>query len=177
MRMYKHKIFQFSSRENSCWEKPPLGYVRVDVDGSKDIQAQGACGGTVRDSSGKWILGFQQHIGHCLFSTMAEIYAIKAGLQICRTRGFTKVKLYSDSLEAIHLLLQDHGPFHPLSDVITDVRQLIYSHWEVEINHAYRESIMEADYLARTAYGPNKELFVLQNPPAFCSSQKLAGIG
>lgn len=45
------------------WIKPPLGYFKLNVDGSRDGNGVIGAGGVIRDSSGNWIQGFAHHIG------------------------------------------------------------------------------------------------------------------
>ena len=90
--------------------------------------------------------GFQRKLGH-ITPTVAEIHAIHTDLLLCRQLGLSRIKLYTDSLEAMCLLLIDCGQVHPLQDQIQEVRSLILSNWDLEIIHVYREGLRCVDYL------------------------------
>ena len=47
-----------------CWERPPLGWKKLNTDGSRLGGADSAgCGGIVRDDQGEWVAGFSKHVG------------------------------------------------------------------------------------------------------------------
>ncbi|XP_028757805.1 uncharacterized protein LOC114716910 [Neltuma alba] len=162
---FKHQIFQLNQQELR-WSPPPTGVFRLDTDGSVNLQ-QAACGGTIRDENGNWITGFQKRLGR-VPSTIAELIGITTGLQICKQQGFDKVLVYTDSLEAIHLLMIDSGGHHPFSTEITEGRRLIFSDWEIELRYAPRESIQCADFLAREAHHIVEDMKILNEPHPGC---------
>ena len=46
------------------WEKPPKGWIKLNMDGcALGSTGLAGCGGVVRDSHGKWISGFSRRIG------------------------------------------------------------------------------------------------------------------
>ncbi|XP_028761232.1 uncharacterized protein LOC114719845 [Neltuma alba] len=165
-----HKVFQNQARDQCRWTPPPTSYIRLDVDGSVSRNGMGACGGIIRDDQGAWLMGFQQKLGQA-GSTTAELMAIQAGLHLCKTKGYSKVKLYSDSWEAIQLLASNCNPSHPLREEITETRSLIFSNWDLEVRHAYREANKCADYLAKTAHDGNEDVRLIHMPPPFCMNQ------
>ena len=164
---YRHQIFRIHERAGTKWQPPPQGYVRVDVDGSRTNRGEAACGGVIRDYMGNWVYGFQQKLGY-MTSTAAEIQAIHNGLQICAHLGLTKIMLYSDSTEAIQLLLVDCDLDHPLYQEVVELRSLIHSTWDLEILHCHREGIQCADFLARTAHSNMTANVTLLTPPETC---------
>lgn len=74
-------------------------------------------------------------------STSAELLAIRAGMFFCKSMGFRKIKLFSDSCEAIQLLLTGVAEGHPLRDVIQETRELIAQDWDLEIIQSFREAL------------------------------------
>ena len=85
-----------------------------------------------------------------------------------------KVKIYTDSTEAIQLLFTNISEHHPLEQLIQEARELIFLDWDMQIIHVHREALTCADYLAKCGHDTDRELKLLQNPSAFCSDQMLA---
>lgn len=118
---------------------PPLeNTVRVDMDASISPWKNASCGGLIRNNKGEWICGFTRAVGDVPI-VLAEMMAIKTGLEVAFQLGFNKIILYSDSLNVINMILRDYVVDHFWRTDINDIRDLIYSNREVEIHHAYRE--------------------------------------
>ena len=65
------------------WERPPLGWMKLNTDGSWLGGAERAgCGGIVRDDQGEWVAGFSRHIGSTNSFT-AEMWGLREGLILC----------------------------------------------------------------------------------------------
>lgn len=172
--IYKNIIAAGSPNMTSGWTLPLEDYIRFDVDAAQDQNGVAACGGLYRDRSGRWICGFQKRLGFSIGSTMAEIMAIQHSLQVCKARGLKRIKMHSDSAEALHLLLRGQNQYHPLAEEIQSIRMLIYSDWDLEITYTCRENLCCVNALAKHALSSNNELIILDSPPAFCSDQMLA---
>ncbi|XP_028783727.1 uncharacterized protein LOC114739818 [Neltuma alba] len=103
-------------------------------------------------------------------STAAKLNALLTGLQICKQYGFKQIHAYTDSLEAFHLITRDRSLHHPLRPTVAELRNLIFSKWDLTINYAPRSTIKCADILARLAHHQTQDLFILQNPPPECDA-------
>ena len=69
------------------WNKPPIGWVKRNIDGTmygNPVKVGG--GGILRSSSGDWIGGFVRKMGSTL-STVAELWALKDGLTMAKQMG------------------------------------------------------------------------------------------
>lgn len=65
------------------WLKPPLGYFKLNVDGSSRVNPdESSVGGVVRDSSGRVLISFSEFIG-VGSNIRAELWAVWMGLLIC----------------------------------------------------------------------------------------------
>ena len=65
---------------NVRWEKPPLGWCKLNTDGASfgnPGRARG--GGVIRDSEGRWLRGFARSIGFTT-SITAKFWALRDGL-------------------------------------------------------------------------------------------------
>ncbi|KAJ1386206.1 Ribonuclease H-like superfamily [Sesbania bispinosa] len=64
------------------WTLPPPGILKYNVDALVNIHdSSAACGGTIRDCSGRWIAGFVKNIGQSSVN-MAELWGIFTALQL-----------------------------------------------------------------------------------------------
>ena len=65
------------------WEKPAMGWKKLNTDGSVfGSFGQAGCGSVVRDDHGNWISGFIRHIGttNCF---AVELWGLRDGLSLC----------------------------------------------------------------------------------------------
>lgn len=167
-----NRVFQSPVRQESSWTPPSRGVVRIDVDGSVWDRGSAACGGTIRDEAGQWLMGFHRFLG--LSSVLeAELYAIHTGLIVAKQCDFHKVVIYTDSLEAFNCLMRDSLSDHPLRDLIVDTRDLLLDNWDVRMYHTSRELIPCADYMARQGQRGNFIIKIVSSPPLEC--QQLIG--
>ncbi|XP_028780257.1 uncharacterized protein LOC114736567 [Neltuma alba] len=142
------------------WRPPPLSKVRLDIDASVDTHGKATCGGLIRDHRGHWVVGFKQQLG-TYPPTMAELMAIKAGLEMCQQQNLRDILVYSDSMEAINTLMRDNGTNHPFRAEVEKTRELLYNLPSVKLLHEKREAVAYADILAREAQRMGGELEVL----------------
>ena len=151
-------------------DSPPVDAIRIDVDGSVRHHFQAACGGVIRNSEGSWLIGFCKSLGlHSVIE--AELYAILLGLKLGHQMGFRKILLYSDSLDAVNVLMRDScHEDHPLRAVIREIRDLLFQDWDVTIHYTPRDNIACADYMAKEGHDAPGDTDVLLAPtvPAGC---------
>ncbi|GKV51783.1 hypothetical protein SLEP1_g58408 [Rubroshorea leprosula] len=132
------------------WHPPPVGWVKVNVDGSsKGNPGESAASAICRSSEGKWIFGCTTRIGFTN-SFMAEVWGIVQGLTMAWNSGFRKVILESDCLAAVNRVLGEdyQDPKHLCSHLILACRQLLKRDWICQVRHVYREANFCADFLA-----------------------------
>lgn len=74
------------------WQKPSEGWIKVNVDGSLSCdRLTASIGGLGRDSSGRWLFGFQQRI--CASDILQiEATALLMGMQLAWRKGYKKVE-------------------------------------------------------------------------------------
>ncbi|XP_028771626.1 uncharacterized protein LOC114728836 [Neltuma alba] len=164
---FHHQLFNTDHQRADHWIPPTPGCTRLDVDASIISYNKAACGGIIRDERGKWIMGFQKNLGFYP-TTIAEILAIKTGLEVCQHLRLKQVQIFSNSLEAISTLLRDSGENHPYGQIIEETRQLLYEDWEVKLTHANRETLECADKLARQAHSEEVQLKLLLQIVEYC---------
>lgn len=93
------------------WEKPIIGWAKINVDGScATTNGISGCGGVLRDYEGCWKGGFLYKIGCCSVDE-AEAWGVLQGLHMASRLGARKVIVESDS-EFISELLQRKSRVH-----------------------------------------------------------------
>ncbi|GLT84201.1 hypothetical protein SLE2022_024470 [Rubroshorea leprosula] len=147
------------------WIKPPPSFLKLNTDGSAiDNPGKVARGGLIRDSWGNWILGFSRRIGWSSI-LLAELWAIRDGLQLAVSRNLSHLLIETDSLTAVNLLSKEPIENHPLSSLVFDCRDLLRCTPHVKISHAMRESNMAADILAKVGHGMSEDFVVFESIP------------
>lgn len=164
---FTHQVSDYTTNTESSWTPPTEPFIRLDVDGSVRDDQRAACGGVFRNHKGEWTLGFQLKLG-AGNASMAEILAIRTGLWVSKQMGYQKVVLYSDSIEALRLILHEHTAFHPLLTEIREIRDCIYSNMEVSLLYSPRGNLRCADVLARSAHQSSEGIKYLYQPPVSC---------
>lgn len=165
----KHQVFKLDELDVYQWQPPPEGYVRLDTDGSANNNREAACGGLIRDATGQWIFGFQRQLGF-MKPTAAEILALLNGLQICRQQKLNKIIAYIDSMEAFNLIYKDGWHGYPLRSEINEIRNLLFSNWEIELRYEPREALRCVDFLAKDAQHLRSSSQLLPNAHPGCLS-------
>ncbi|MBA0777946.1 hypothetical protein Gotri_005892, partial [Gossypium trilobum] len=87
------------------WHSPSSGWVKVNVDGSFNMN--GHClmvGGVVRGSAGNWLEGFKEYIGRG-FALNSKLWAILTGFEVARLQNYSKIIVESECLDAIEMIL------------------------------------------------------------------------
>ena len=77
-------------RNNHCmitkhirWEKPALGWMKLNTDGSfDDLLGVAGGGGLIRDEQGNWVAGYTRRVGRSN-SFIAKAWALRDGLMLC----------------------------------------------------------------------------------------------
>ncbi|KAI9111279.1 hypothetical protein K1719_017691 [Acacia pycnantha] len=79
--------------------------------------------------------------------------------------------MFSDSIEAINILLRDRGDNHPYRNLIEETRCTSYADWSVEVRHAHREILLSADKLAREAHSDDPHVLFFPDVQECCFSE------
>ncbi|GAU17445.1 hypothetical protein TSUD_233230 [Trifolium subterraneum] len=138
---------EFISEVMISWKAPPVGWVRLNTDGScRDNDVIG-WGGVLRGNDGEWLGGFSKFIGQG-DSFAAELWGVFEGLKLARHFNFSAVELHIDSLVVVKAITNsDNGSLRGRS-LITKIKRLIDLEWEVVVHHSYSEANQYADVLA-----------------------------
>ena len=73
-----------------AWEKPPVGWMKLNSDGSAlGSPGKAGGGGLIRDHQGNWVRGYARAHGYTS-SSKAELWALRDGLEIAKDLGRVK---------------------------------------------------------------------------------------
>ena len=86
------------------WSPPPLGWFKLNIDGSS-LSNPGLAGGggVIRNHLGEWVGGFSRVIGFTT-SVQAKLRALKSGLLLAIDLGILNLEIEMDSLVAVELI-------------------------------------------------------------------------
>ena len=86
------------------WERPPLGWKKLNTDGSwLRVADRAGCGGLVRDDQGEWIAGFTRYIGSTNSFT-AELWGLREGLILCCNLNIEALVVELDAQAVVEVL-------------------------------------------------------------------------
>ncbi|CAL0315263.1 unnamed protein product [Lupinus luteus] len=157
------------------WTKPEWGWVKLNVDGSRDhigYPPSSGCGGVIRDASGTWLLGFAQKLDPCYEVHMTEIVAILKGVELAWEMKVKKLVVESDLESAVSMVENGVRANHPQYTIISSIKKLLSDpKWEVKVVHIPREANRVANKLARDSRDLSSEYMrKYPYPPTSCST-------
>jgi ribonuclease HI len=131
------------------WATPPLGWFKLNTDGSSlGNPGLAGGGGVIRNHLGDWVGGYSRAIGHTT-SVQAELRALKDGLMLAIDIGILNLEIEMDSLVAVELLKSITSPNAFLSSIVIDCRYLMERFEHFSLKHIFREANGCADLLAK----------------------------
>lgn len=106
------------------WEGPESGWLKLNTDGSYDDLLGNARGGSlITDKQGQWVAGFTRKIGRANIF-IAEAWAIRDGLVLCKQMNLTKVIVELDAKVLVDALNNRGSHSTMISPLIEDCRFL-----------------------------------------------------
>ncbi|KAK5847314.1 hypothetical protein PVK06_003619 [Gossypium arboreum] len=164
---YSTKLTQLVclSRTDQKWQRPEIGWVKINVDGSVMTNyTKAAVGGTVRDWNRKWLMGFNMVTG------MDEIFmseaAIVEGMKLAWLNGYKQVEFNCDNAMLAETICNGFASISNIEEVRL-IHEWYKKDWKVKFRHVGRESNKVADWLAKAAIGRINQLVLFPNPPNF----------
>ncbi|KAA3472023.1 reverse transcriptase [Gossypium australe] len=139
-------------------------WVILSTDGAvNNTTGAAAAGGVARDHEGNWITGFNRYLGNC--SPMeAEIWGIMDGILILLNKGFRRITITSDNLEAIQNLASLNTGDSGIA-VLRRTKRIIQSVGEWNIKYVPRNLNTVADCLAKLGLNWKSNLQVFEEAP------------
>ncbi|KAL0007565.1 hypothetical protein SO802_009067 [Lithocarpus litseifolius] len=147
------------------WEKPELGWMKLNTDGSCNAAAgKAAGGGLIRDDMGNWVVGFTRKLGN-VNSFTAEVWALRDGLILCHQMKFPAVIIELDAKALVDALSNPRSSNSVISPLFDDCKLLISQIPHVRIKHVFREANKCADRLANSGHAQVVEFIIHSAPP------------
>ena len=148
------------------WTPPPLGWFKLNTDGSSlgNPELAGG-GGIIRNHLGEWVGGFSQAIGFTT-SVQAELRVLKDGLLLAIDLEILNLEIEVDSLVAVDLINSSTTSNAFLSTVVDDCRYLLERFELKSLKHIFREANGCTDLLAKAGYAQQSDLVYFSNASA-----------
>ena len=106
------------------WEKPDLGWLKLNTDASSNAAlGLAAGGGLIRDASGNWVIGFTRKLGR-LNSFTAKAWALRDGLLLCCNLKLSAVVVELDAKALVDALSNPSYSNSVISPLFDDCKLL-----------------------------------------------------
>ena len=147
------------------WDRPEIGWMKLNIDGlALGNPGSAGGGGVIRDWAGRWVAGFSRKIGIAT-SLLAELWAIRDSLMLCVDRNLAMVEVELDAKAVVDMLANPLYSNNAISPLLEDCRFLISKIPHVKIKHCYREANRCADNLARMGANQILDFILYDDPP------------
>lgn len=142
------------------WEKPDIGWVKLNSDGSsRGNPSVAGSGGLIRNEKGEWICGFARRI-RITTSFAAELWGLRDGILQCLNPNLCSVLIELDAKSMVDLLVNSDYSNNAISPLVDDCRSLMAQLPRVQIKHCFRE----ANRLQMVSHGLERSKVVI----SFC---------
>lgn len=108
-----------------CWDKPQVGWFKLNSDGASFGNLGKAGGrGLIWDSHGRWVKGYMRYIG-VTTSIIVEFWALRDGLRLASQMGITHLAVELDAKVIVDLVLSRNTPNSSYTSLLNDCRFLL----------------------------------------------------
>lgn len=148
------------------WEKPKFGWTKLNFDGSckGGGTGRGSIGGVFRNHKAEFLLGYSESIGRTT-STIAELAALRRGLELALENGWNDVWLEGDAKTLVDIIVQRRQvKCAEVQRHINHIKSIIPELNNCLVTHIYREGNRAADRLAQMGQQFKKPQIWLQPP-------------
>ncbi|OVA07429.1 Ribonuclease H domain [Macleaya cordata] len=98
-------------------------------------------------------------------NVVAELWAVKEGMQLATNLGITHLYVESDSMVTINFCNQlSDVPWH-LRTLMSDIMQMVLQFSTIQFHHRYRQANCVADYLAKAVVAQTLNAQWIGSPP------------
>lgn len=139
------------------WEKPGIGWTKLNFDGScKGRAGKGSIGGIFRNHKAEFLLGYAESIGRTT-STIAELTALRRGLELVLENGWKDVWLEGDAKTLVDIIVERRQVrCAEVQRHVSDILSIIPEFDNCNVTHIYREGNRVADKLAQLGHQSKK---------------------
>lgn len=129
------------------WEKPEIGWRKLNTDGSIN-QENAGFGGILRDHRGDAICGFVSKVSRDdIF--MVELWAVWRGLVLAFGLGSEALWVESDSMSVVKTINKEQPYNAKASRCLQRIWELLQKFEKSKVTHSWRETNRAADHLAK----------------------------
>jgi ribonuclease HI len=148
------------------WEKPGIGWTKLNFDGSsKGKEGKASIGGVFRNHKAEFLLGYAESIGRAN-STIAEVAALHRGLELVRENRWNDVWLEGDAKTLIDIIVQRRQVKCPeVRRHVSDINLIMMELDNCIVSHVYREGNRTADKFAQMGHHLEKPTVWRHIPP------------
>ncbi|KAJ8761552.1 hypothetical protein K2173_004328 [Erythroxylum novogranatense] len=149
-----------------AWKKPKVGWTKLNFDGSRKGRAgHASIGGVFRDHKAEFLLGYAESIGKAT-STVAELVALRRGIELVLENGWSNVWLEGDAKTLVEIIVQRRQvKCAEMQRHIDDINLILPELDNCVVTHVYREGNRAADKLAAIGHGLKKPQVWWHRPP------------
>ena len=104
------------------WEKPPLGWKKLNTNGSviRCMERVG-CGGVVRDEHGNWVAGFTRHVG-ATNNFATKLWGLRDGFLLCSSLNISCLIVEIDAKVIVDVIKNSAYVNQIISPILDDCR-------------------------------------------------------
>ena len=158
-----------ANRKIGGWSRPPMGFVKLNVDASfSEEDHTGAGGAILRDTTCTFIGVLTAKFDHVPDMVSAEVAALAEGLRLASNMGCTSIRIQSDCLVLIQALQKNEGHSMVAAPLLDTCRLSLLDFGKVVLEHCNRDSNKVAHVLAQNGRVDPPNLW-LDSPPTFIS--------
>lgn len=137
----------------------------MNIDGSASSNSDPAGGGgLIRDENGDWMIGFARRTGNTN-SFMAELWALRDGLQLCLQIHAHFVIIESYAKAIVDAFNSPTSSNSIVSSIMDDCRHMATRILQKRFRHIYKEANKCADFLARISILLDNDFIVFSSSP------------
>lgn len=148
------------------WEKPEMGWAKVNTDAGFDhSNCSGSSGVVIRDNEGLVAAAAARWLEDVSDSLSAEAMAAKEGLELAQEIGLNRVILEVDSQELVNMLKNLTSFRSSIGGLCFDISELGRSFSEFDVKWVRREANMVAHVCAATVSALERSFFWIDFVP------------
>lgn len=149
-----------------AWEKPQIGWTKLNFDGScKGREGKASIGGVLRNHKAEFLLGYAESIGRST-STIAELAALRRGLELVMENGWSNVWVEGDAKTLVEIIRKGrHVKCKEMQRHVGDIHEMIPALDNCIVTHVYREGNRAADKFAQIGHQLEKPKIWRLFPP------------
>jgi ribonuclease HI len=149
-----------------CWQQPPPGYLKCNVDASfYHLAGATGCGWVFRDFRGCFKLAGTNTMHSSLTVMEGEALALIEAMEEAIRRGFHYVSFESDSKLVVDAINHRQNGVSEFSLLISHIQYLLNLHNYFEVKYVRRQANKVAHYLARAAFSMSSRRVFDSVPP------------